>query len=73
MQGVPIMGLVEIAARMGVSKTRVRQFAAEPGFPVGYRLSVGWVWMTADVEAWLRRRRPDLAGDAAPEPTQPEA
>lgn len=60
------MGLVEIAARMGISKTRARQYAAEPGFPQGYRISVGWVWMAADVEAWLRHRRPDLVTDAEP-------
>jgi hypothetical protein len=64
--GAPIMGLVEIAARMGISKTRARQYVAEPGFPRGYLLSVGWVWMTADVEAWLRHRRPDLFADESP-------
>lgn len=66
MRGAPVMGLVEIAARMRISKTRARQYVAEPGFPAGYRLSVGWVWMTADIEAWLRHRRPDLIEDAEP-------
>lgn len=60
MQRAPVMGLVEIAARMGVSKSRARQYAAEAGFPDGYRLSMGKVWMAADVEAWLAVRRPDL-------------
>lgn len=61
MQPAPVMGLTEIAARLGVSKRRARDYAAEPGFPTGHRLSVGWVWMTADIEAWIGRRRPDLA------------
>lgn len=60
------MGLVEIAGRMGISKSSVRHYVAEPGFPRGYKLSVGWVWMTADVEAWIRHRRPDLAATAEP-------
>lgn len=60
MRPAPVIDMVGIGLRLGVSKTRVRQYVAEPGFPEGYLLSVGWVWMTADVEAWIKRRRPDL-------------
>lgn len=56
------MGLVEIAERLGVSKSRARQLAAGKDFPDGWTLSMGRVWMAADVEAWIARRRPDTAG-----------
>jgi prophage regulatory protein len=65
MEPVPVMGLVEVAQRLGVSKSRARQLADGKDFPHGYRLSVGWVWMTADVEAWIAKRRPDNAGPAS--------
>jgi predicted DNA-binding transcriptional regulator AlpA len=57
----PVMGLVEIAARLGVSKSRARQLAAEGGFPPPWRLSAGSVWAAEDVEAWIRVRRPPPA------------
>jgi predicted DNA-binding transcriptional regulator AlpA len=63
MQRVPVMSLVEIAERLGVSKSRARQLADGRGFPEGYRLSVGWVWLTEDVEAWIAVRRPGLGED----------
>src|ERR1041384_158157 len=56
MGGTPVMGLVEIAARLGVSKSRARQLADSKDFPNGWKLSMGKVWMTTDVEAWIGRR-----------------
>lgn len=61
MQRVPIMGLVEIAQRLGVSKSRARQLADGKDFPAGYQLSMGRAWLTADVEEWIARRRPPKA------------
>lgn len=54
------MGLAEIAARLGVSKSRARQLAAGKDFPDGARLAMGTVWAAEDVEAWIVQRRPDL-------------
>lgn len=57
------MGLAEIAIRLGVSKTRARQIAAARGFPApAARLIMGQVWRASDVERWIRKNRPDLAG-----------
>lgn len=52
------MGASEIAERLGLSKKRVDQIVREKGFPDGRRLKMGTVWATADVEAWIARRRP---------------
>lgn len=56
------MGVAEIRRRIGMSRQRVQQLAEEPGFPEPYdHLLMGRVWRTEDVEAWIRRYRPDLA------------
>jgi predicted DNA-binding transcriptional regulator AlpA len=65
MERAPVMGLAEIAARLGVSKSRVRALALEPGFPRGWRLSMGTAWLTSDVEAWIAKRFPDRAAPPA--------
>lgn len=54
----PVMGLVEIAARLGVSKSRARQLVAEASAPRPWSLSAGRVWATGEVEAWIAVRRP---------------
>lgn len=60
--GTPnVLGLHEIAQRLGVSKSRARQLAAGRTFPEGLRLHQGWVWSTEDIEAWIARNRPQLA------------
>lgn len=42
---------------LGVSKQRVRQLAAHPGFPEPLaRLAMGPVWRTEDVIAWAKGR-----------------
>ncbi len=62
----PVMGLVEIAARLGVGKSWARQLANEAGFPGRWQLSAGDVWLRADVETWIARRFPDRADPPAP-------
>lgn len=52
------MGAAEIAKRLGVTKSRADQLVREKGFPDGRKLTMGWVWSTEDVEAWIARRRP---------------
>lgn len=56
-----VMGLVEIARRLGISKTYARELAGRRNFPEPTRLSMGHVWSTEDVEAWIAKYRPQLA------------
>lgn len=55
-----VMGVSEIAERLGVTKKRADQLVKEKGFPDGRRLKMGTVWFTEDVEAWIARYRPQL-------------
>lgn len=55
------MGLAEIAARLGISKRYARELAGKKGFPDPTRLAMGQVWSTSDVEAWIRKNRPQSA------------
>jgi prophage regulatory protein len=61
--GKHLMGAGEIGDRLGgVSRQRVQQIVAKPGFPKPYdELQMGKVWLIDDVEAWVRANRPDLA------------
>lgn len=59
--GVPdVVGVAEIAERLGVSRSRADQITREKDFPDGRRLIMGTVWWSEDVEAWIARRRPRL-------------
>lgn len=58
-----VMGVSEIAERLGVSKKRGDQLVVQKGFPEGRRLKMGTVWSTEDVEAWIAKYRPQLAED----------
>lgn len=59
---IDVMGTAEIAARLGVGTRRARQIATSKGFPEpAAELSIGTIWETADVEAWIRRHRPQIA------------
>jgi predicted DNA-binding transcriptional regulator AlpA len=53
-----VMGLAEIAQRLGISKSYARELSGRRGFPAGTKLKQGWVWTTADVEAWIAKHRP---------------
>jgi predicted DNA-binding transcriptional regulator AlpA len=55
-----VMGVSEIAERLGVTKKRADQLVREKGFPDGRRLKMGTAWSTEDVEAWIARHRPQL-------------
>lgn len=61
------MGVAEIAERLHVSRSRADQITREKSFPEGRRLTMGTVWSTEDVEAWIARYRPQLN-----EPTEGE-
>lgn len=51
----PYMGSSEIGREFGVSRQRVNQITAKPGFPEPYDvLSMGKIWQRAEVEKWAR-------------------
>jgi predicted DNA-binding transcriptional regulator AlpA len=57
------MGAGEIRKRLGgLSESRVYQITNGRNFPKPVaELSMGNVWHTADVEAWIAEHRPELA------------
>lgn len=61
-----VMGAAEIAERLRVSRQRAYQITARRDFPEPIaHLAMGQVWDTADVEAWIKVRRPELDEDDA--------
>jgi len=53
-----LMGAVEVAQYLGVSRQRVHQLAAREDFPrPAAELSAGRVWETAEIERWRAARR----------------
>lgn len=58
-----MVGVSEIAERLGLSKKRADQIVREKGFPEAKHLKMGLVFDRQDVEAWIaRRRQPKGAG-----------
>ena len=59
------MGAHEIRLRIGrISRQRVYQLARRPDFPAPVAdLAQGKVWLTEDVEAWMKVHRRDLDED----------
>lgn len=53
-----VMGLHEIAERLGVSKSYAREIVGRKGFPDATRLHAALIWSTSDVEAWITKHRP---------------
>lgn len=54
-----VMGVAEIAARLGISRSRAAQIVREKRFPEPAAVLTGIViWETADVEAWIAEHRP---------------
>lgn len=56
------MGSAEIGKRLGgISRERVYQLTQRRNFPEPYQqLAMGNVWLAEDVEAWIRKYRPEL-------------
>jgi predicted DNA-binding transcriptional regulator AlpA len=53
------MGASEIADRLGVSRQRVQQLVRRKDWPAPAAvLTMGKVWRTADIEAWINVHRP---------------
>jgi prophage regulatory protein len=54
-----VMGVAEIALRLGVTKSRASQIVARKGFPEPAARLIGQdIWETKDVEAWISVNRP---------------
>ncbi|MGW4944502.1 hypothetical protein ACWEOZ_23255 [Actinoplanes sp. NPDC004185] len=62
---LPLMGSHEIRMRLGgMSRQRVYQITNHRTFPEPVaELEMGKVWHKNDVEAWIKRYRPNLAED----------
>jgi predicted DNA-binding transcriptional regulator AlpA len=50
----PYMAVGEIALRLGISSRRAYTVTIRKSFPEPTRLTLGRVWSTEDVEAWIR-------------------
>lgn len=58
---IKLMGAGEVAVRLGVTRQRVYQLVTRKGFPDPIAsLTMGQVWLTQDVEAWIAQHRPGL-------------
>jgi prophage regulatory protein len=54
-----LMGVSELADRLGVSRQRAQQLTRGENFPQPLaRLHQGPVWRTADVNRWIHEHRP---------------
>jgi prophage regulatory protein len=59
-----LMSLGEVRRRLGISRQRADQLSRRAGWPAPYaRLSIGRVWLTKDIEDWIKRNRPALMQD----------
>lgn len=58
---VSLMGAAEIGIRLGLSKQRTYVIIGRKGFPDPQaELAMGKVWLTEDVEEWIRVHRPPV-------------
>lgn len=64
-----VLGTAEIRALLGVSRQRVQQLTASPGFPApAAHLGLGKIWHADDVRAWLVAHPRPGGGPAAGDP-----
>lgn len=50
-----LVGVAEVAALLGVTRTRIGQLSKTPDFPTPVaRLAAGPVWRREDIELWAR-------------------
>lgn len=60
-----MMGAGEIQERLGVTRQRAYIIVSRRDFPAPYQvLKMGSMWDAEDVEAWMRKHRPDLTDGA---------
>lgn len=53
-----MVGVAEIAERLGVTKSRADQITRQRGFPLGKKLKMGTVYDATEVEDWIKKHRP---------------
>lgn len=57
------LGIAELAALLGLSRQRIHVLRAHADFPApADELSCGPVWHEADVQRWIRARKPNPGG-----------
>jgi prophage regulatory protein len=55
------MGAAELCERLGVSRQRTYKIAERPDFPKPVvKLAQGTVWLTEEIEAWMKIHRPPV-------------
>jgi predicted DNA-binding transcriptional regulator AlpA len=56
-----LMGAAELCERLGVSRQRTYKIAERPDFPKPVaKLGQGTVWLSDEVEAWMKIHRPPV-------------
>ena len=59
------VGAAEIARMLGVSRPRVSQLTAQPGFPEPWlRLRMGKVWLASEIRTWATKHRREETGQS---------
>lgn len=59
-----LMGAMEIQQRLGTSRQWTYVLIGRRDFPEPVvELGMGKIWLAEDVEAWIREKRPELAGE----------
>lgn len=65
MDKIRLMGAKEIGDRLGVGRSRAHAITRDRDFPPPYAtLAMGSVWDARDVEAWIRKHRPEIAEES---------
>jgi predicted DNA-binding transcriptional regulator AlpA len=69
MAELSLMGVFELRKRLGgISRQRVDQVTRQPGFPPPCAtLGHGRLWLTEDIEDWIRTNRPNLPTHPTPD------
>ena len=63
-----LVSLGEIRRRLGISRQRADQLSRRAGWPAPYaKLSIGRVWLSDDIEDWIKRNRPALVQHKSPQ------
>lgn len=57
-----LLGLLEVAELLGVSRSTAKNYARRADFPAGEQLSRGRVWRRADVAKWSKANLPLKTG-----------
>jgi predicted DNA-binding transcriptional regulator AlpA len=66
-EDLSLMGAAEIGRRLRLSKQRTYVLIGRKGFPDPQaELAMGKVWLTEDVETWIRQNRPNLDEEDKP-------